>query len=409
MMEAIAMKRVTRTLLAVSLATAGCGRFAFDSLTPGGGDGDGGIGDGRVGDGQRSDDAAPPAGWWDGDWHHRIKIMLGDPSQALLNVPLLVSLDASRINYSFTGANGRDLRFIDADGSTVLSYEIEKWNTAGDSILWVRVPQIDTGVTGDHIWLYYGNPSALAAQDSATLWSGYSLAWHLDEDPSAAAPQFSDRTANSNNGTTAGGIPANAQAAGKVGGAIAFDGADDWITGAGTASLRNIGDVTISMWVFRTAASRAEWLCDFSTPASEQEGNNHLYELSFDSSNNVALQWEFNAGSDEAAQSTVSLASAINQWTYITVVRSSTTNQVRFFENGAPLGGIVSYTNDPTGGTTGSFWFGGLPDNTSSKLPFLGRLDEVRIEPAVRSPAWIATQYRSMIDGFLTYGADETY
>jgi hypothetical protein len=403
MMKAIAMKRATLILLAVLLATAGCGRFAFEPLTPGDDDDDG---DGGVGDGPR-DDGSAPAGWWDGDWHYRMKLSFGDPGQPLQVVPIMVALDGVRFRYANARPAGEDIRFVDADNATVLPYEIERWNAAGDSYLWVQVPQIDQG-TGDFIWLYYGNPSAAAAQAPA-VWSGYSLAWHLDDNPAGTAPQISDSTANANQGTAAGGIPANAQGAGKVVGAITFDGADDWIAGPGTTTLRAVGDVTLSMWVFRTVAARDEWLCDFSTPMSEQEGNNHLYELSFDSSNNIELQWEYNAGTDEAAQSTTPLTAPINQWTFITVTRSVAANEVRFYQNGALLGAPVSYTNDPTGGTTGSFWFGGMLDTTSSKQPFQGRFDEVRVEARSRGPAWIATQYKSMSDTYVTYGAAETY
>lgn len=397
------MSRATLTLVVVLLATAGCGRFAFDPLTPGGDDDDG---DGGVRDGQG--DGGAPAGWWDGDWHNRMKIHLGDPGQVLQDVPVLVALDSSRFDNSGADPTGRDLRFVDADGATLLAYEIERWNANAVSDVWVRVPQIDVG-TNDFIWLYWGNPAAAASANPGGTWAGYALAWHLDEDPSGTAPQIDDSTANSNVGTTTGGIPANAQAAGKVGGAIAFDGTDDFITGPGSASLRSVGDITISMWVFRQAAARREWLCDFSTPASEQEGNNHLYELTFDGSNNIALEWEYNAGSDDGTQSTAPLASPINQWTFISVTRTVGTNEVRFYENGALLGAPVSYTNDPTGGATGSFWFAGMVDNTSSKLPFQGRIDEVRVESRSRDPAWIATQYRSMLDTFLTYGPTETY
>ena len=42
------------------------------------------------------------------------------------------------------------LRFIDDDGITELSYEVEKWNSSGDSYIWVKVPLIEnTSSTGN--------------------------------------------------------------------------------------------------------------------------------------------------------------------------------------------------------------------------------------------------------------------
>jgi len=390
------MNRALATLAVVLLA-AGCGRLQFDPIDLDGdaagsrGDGDDGTGDG----------APPPPGWWDPAWHSRIKLDLSDPGGTLLNVPVLVRLDPSRIDYTRTAASGVDVRFIDADNTTVLAYEIEQWAPPGASVLWVRVPQIDTGIP-DHIWLYYENPTAPDGANASALWAGYGLAWHLDDDPAAAAPQIGDSSANSNEGTALGGMTAAAQGAGEIAGSLAFDGNDDWIVGPAATSLRLTGDITIIAWVFRTAASRAEWIC-------EQEGNNHLYELTLDATNHIQLEWEFNGGSDEGVQSSLPLASGIGQWTMVAVVRDTTGKVTRFYENGLPLGTARTFTNDPTGGTTGSFWFAGMMDSTTSKLPFIGRLDEIRIEARGRSDTWIATQFRSMVDNYLGYGAPERY
>jgi hypothetical protein len=322
---------------------------------------------------------------------------------------LLVHLGPARINYSKTAVGGADLRFVDADGVTVLPYEIDQWQSGGTSYVWVRVPLIDAGGGADHIWLYYGNATATAAPNSGVLWTGYPLAWHLDENPAAPAPQIQDSSASNYDGSAVGAMPAAAQSPGKIGGALTFDGTDDWITGPNVASLRVIGDITIIVWMNRQVASRAQWLCDFGTPASEQEGNNHLYELTLDSSNNIEFEWEYSAGNDELAQSTQALTTGLSQWTMIAVTRDVAANEVRFYENGSPLGNPVAFGNDPTGGATGSFYFAGMLDGTSSKQPFIGRLDEFRLEPRVRSATWIATQYRSMVDSFLSYGAPENY
>ncbi len=68
--------------------------------------------------------------WWDEDWLSRRQITLNNASSSenLINFPILVKLDSSSIDYSKTQNSGQDLRFVDADGSTELSYEIETWN-----------------------------------------------------------------------------------------------------------------------------------------------------------------------------------------------------------------------------------------------------------------------------------------
>ncbi len=124
--------------------------------------------------------------WWDANWQNRRKITFDNTASGgnLTDFPVLVSLSSpANIDYAKTMDQGEDLRVLDADGTTVLKYEIEKWNEAGTSTVWVKVPQINSGVNTDYIWMYYNNPGETDAQDAANVWSnGYAGAWHLDED-----------------------------------------------------------------------------------------------------------------------------------------------------------------------------------------------------------------------------------
>ena len=40
---------------------------------------------------------------------------------------------------------------------------------------------------------------------------------------------------------------------------------------------------------------------------------------------------------------------------------------------------------------------------------FEGRFDEMRIETVRRSGAWVAAQYSTALDGFITYGSPEQH
>jgi hypothetical protein len=101
---------------------------------------------------------------------------------SLLDFPVLVVLDGGWFDYSQTQDAGQDLRFFDDDGSTPLPYEIEEWNEAGTSYVWVKVPQIDANSDTDFIWMYYGDPTAVDDQDPPGVWTaGYVAVWHLDE------------------------------------------------------------------------------------------------------------------------------------------------------------------------------------------------------------------------------------
>src|SRR5262249_17908984 len=84
-----------------------------------------------------------PPGGWDAGWTKRKKVVFDRATRAtdLVDFPLLVVLDATRIDYASAKAGGADLRFIDGDGVTVLSHEIERWTSGGQSFVWVKVPK----------------------------------------------------------------------------------------------------------------------------------------------------------------------------------------------------------------------------------------------------------------------------
>ncbi len=81
----------------------------------------------------------------------------------------MIALDATRIDYASTVAGGTDLRFTLDDG-TALSYEIENWNSAGTSHVWVNIPSYAAYPTRTRIWMYHGNPAAANAQNSGATW-----------------------------------------------------------------------------------------------------------------------------------------------------------------------------------------------------------------------------------------------
>ncbi len=72
------------------------------------------------------------------DWALRRLLTINNATiGAATNFPLHAKLDASRISYAQAQPTGADLRFEDTAG-TPLAYEIERWNPAGTSTIWVR-------------------------------------------------------------------------------------------------------------------------------------------------------------------------------------------------------------------------------------------------------------------------------
>ncbi len=101
-------------------------------------------------------------------------------SAPLANFPVLVKLGAhiAGFDYADLQADGVDLRFADANGNE-LPYEVDTWNTAGTSYVWVAVSELTASAS---LKAYYANPQAVmpAYRTDGTVWSNDHVAvWHM--------------------------------------------------------------------------------------------------------------------------------------------------------------------------------------------------------------------------------------
>ena len=331
--------------------------------------------------------ADPP--WWNCSWKCRKKLTFNNSAQAenLVNVPVLVVLNSSRIDYSQTQNAGQDLRFIDADGTTLLAHEIEKWDETGTSYVWVKVPQIDASSTTDYIWMYYCNATAADGQNPTAVWSnGYVGVWHLN-DPSNSTRQ--DSTANNNDLTD---LNTVAAAAGKIGDAAQFVAANSeglYRTDATQTGLDPTGNLTFSVWANPTTIH-------LGVPLSKEESatvTGYRIRLNDSTVTFGCVVWNATA-SGSAGTTTTAVAGT---WSHITCVYDG--SQVKNYLNGVNetsanySGGIGNSTQDFQLGKRGTSQY------------FNGKVDEARVENVARSAAWISAQHKSMTDVFITYGS----
>jgi len=109
--------------------------------------------------------------WYDGDWAFRRPINIENSSGSVLsNEDVLVEYDtASLVSASKLQSDCDDLRFIDSNDTTVLSYWIESGCNTSSTKIWVRIPSLGVGTYT--INMYYGNPSEEIAPGTLT-WSG---------------------------------------------------------------------------------------------------------------------------------------------------------------------------------------------------------------------------------------------
>jgi len=311
----------------------------------------------------------------------------------LSDFPALVKIDGLKIDYADTEAGGIDVRFIDADGSTELDYEIESWNPAGASYLWVRVPTIDALSTTDQIWMYYGNAAASGAQDASGVWEAdYAAVWHLDETVTdeGTAGVHVDSTGNGNDGSQVGNDDVN-DTTGSIAGAQHFDGDDDHID-VPQAGLQIAGnEITIQVRAYII---------------SEPNQFPHVFGAGADG-RYWQLYWEQNRWAGRYRVDGMSHVIFSNQGmeqTWETVALAYDGSAVRLYRNGVEIGTDAA-TGDLDALTT-SFFIGGNP--ILSPRDFDGYVDEVRIASVARPVDWLEAQHASLTDALITYGAVES-
>lgn len=188
--------------------------------------------------------------WWDAKWQYRRKIAFdltdkgANIKENLADVPVLVRLHSGNFSFANARKDGSDLRFIGADDKSPLKFHIEKFDPKLEiGLVWVKVPQLAGGGSADSIFLYYGNDSAPAAQESGgTYDSSQVLVYHLNE--ADGAPK--DATAYGNHAVAfAGGHGTPA----VIGEGYTFKGTGEKIVVQRSPSLNFAKGFTFSAWV----------------------------------------------------------------------------------------------------------------------------------------------------------------
>jgi len=347
-----------------------------------------------------------PGDWWNAAWTHRVRLSIDNSAQAeaLSDFPVLVTLDAG-FDYGSTQAGGVDLRFVDADGSSLLAHQIESWDTSGSSFVWVKVPTIDASSSADFFWMYYGNSGAADVQDGANTFSNAYLAvWHLDETGSSIVSSAAGAISCTLEGN-GGGDP---DAPGKINGATQLDGTSGWFQ-CGTGNIDPLVHHTISVWAnldFTPTPPPASFpnymLVDLERYAPAPYAGLSLY---VENPTGAIGRWYDN----DYLYSTVLVPEGTWALVAIRGFLDASAGRLEVSLNGGPWTFLADgdtsrfLANTLNAPLTLGSWRGG-----GSACYTRGVIDEVRIASVERSEAWMRAQYLSMSGGFLTRGAAQT-
>ena len=346
------------------------------------------------GDGPLQDSIA--SGWWDVAWSSRRQLMFPNLGLAedFSDMPVLVKLDAGRIDYGKTRDNGQDLRFVGSDGSSLLSHEIEKWDESGSSYVWVKIPLLHGSSDVDSFWMYYGNPTALTGQNAEDVWgNGYAMVHHLKE---TSGTHF-DSTSNHNDATAVS-TTAQGSAPGQIDGADELRKAvPDLLLVQHSASASLASDLTLSAWVKPAAAG----LQGYQPVISKGVGGGvigYWLGMTYD---RVAFGYRDAAGTWYE----YATAGVLQQDTWYNLAATyeyaAGGSKVSVFLNGVLMnswGSVGALVEDSEALQLGA-------DSCPNYVD--GIVDELRISASARTAGWVYAEHKFSTDSQLQFGVEE--
>ena len=355
-------------------------------------------------------DAPEIATWYDNNWLYRKEIIVdaGQVAGDLTSFPILIGLDSDAELAAFAQADGDDILFTSADGTTQLAHEIEVFTSAtGELVAWVRTDLSSAEDT--RLYMYYGNSAAANQQDVTNVWdSDYQAVWHLSDAPTGAAGEINDSTSNNNHGTSEGSMDGADLVSTQVGTGLDFDGADDLIRVSDSPGLDSTASAaTFELWInwqnavdgdhqiVMTSSNRFTGGAQDGYEWASQGDRDHFYYPEGGTDPNYVL------GPNPYTNGT---------WHHVAVTQDFATRTVEIYIDGVAM----PTTTDTLSATWTTLanpddWlWGGNPDRATRY--FDGMMDEIRVSSVVRSQAWIQTSLASQSDPgtFFTLGSAES-
>lgn len=287
---------------------------------------------------------------------------------ALVDFPALIRFDAGVLREAGF-LDPATIRFFDRDSGTELAFDVDEWNLDGESLIWVKVPEIPSGATDKRISMFADG----GASDPTTTWTEFAAVWHLAVD--------GDRYANAAGSSYVGTGMELDDATGVIGRGAHF-------RGGGSTIALDPGPVMFDAWDAFTLELYVDAVRNpgnepviIDLPAADQpvRGGRIL------PSHTLQIDISFESGTTFQG---VSLASGFNY-----VVFTFDGQRLSVYGNGESQGSEMAGPRLIPATV--------LPELGGSNA-FEGVLDEVRISPVARDPAWVAGQYRAVTGSFAT-------
>lgn len=313
---------------------------------------------------------AQDAAWWNPAWSQRQKLTLDTGSNAAAvtgdagGATVLVRLFDGNFHFTATREDGSDLRFVAADGKTVLPHQIERYDSLlNEAFIWVKLPAVKAATT-DAFYIYFGNADAAMpaagkatdAYDADTL-----LAYHFGG--RAAAP--ADATANNNTAAT---VAATAEGS-LIGSGLRLSGTTPIsIPNSATLEWKQGQSLTVSTWL---------------KPGAPQDNAVILSRGDDKASLRLLLDKGVPIIQLNDARSQPGTPLAAGAWSHLALVADGKT--LNLFLNGALYasidGGLPALATPLV--------LGGLATESTGTSALAGELDEFSISRVARPAGWV--------------------
>lgn len=345
--------------------------------------------------------SVPVAQGWLSNFQYRKKITFNNSaiSENLINFSVPIIFNSSNTDFwGHVQTNGNDTRFIDADNTTELYYEFEKFNhTSDDMVAWVKVPQIDASSTTDYIWVYYGNSTVnfdSYSSRSSNAWdSNYVAVYHFKE---GSGSKITDSTLRYNATLYGSG---SHWTSGQIAGAYNFDGTSDYAVIAASTAF-DVSTFTIEAWA--KPISTLAW----TDIMGQNDTPNGPTKFQFSTGNSATnLASDFGGGPYPWHTLEAVRAFSDNVWNcYADRIDMANQNQ-SLWKNGTIVASALQ-SDYPCTYANGSAI--GIGADAFGAQKFKGIIDELRFSNIARSANWIKACYQYQVDrSKFTYASEE--
>ncbi|MEZ5410635.1 MAG: DUF2341 domain-containing protein [Acidimicrobiales bacterium] len=333
-------------------------------------------------------DRTDGTGWYQAQpWTRRITLSVAESAVdgTLTSQPVLVRLTSADLA-AHAQADGSDIRFTGADGTTALPHEIEAYDPgSGTLTAWVLVPSVDA-TTNTTVQMYYGASDAPAQAAPRAVWGNELAAWHLSRSRTGPAPSLDDSSTSGLDGRALGDTALTDTASGP---ANDLDGVTDRLESA-PRDLPD-GPLTVSAWFRPDVVTGSPVLLAQGDPSGTG-----AFELAVVAG---VPRFRLRAGAAlaEVSGGTVSAGA----WHLVTATWNGST--VTLYVDGAPAGAT------PASGATvdGSGIAMTLGGDAAGSRTLDGQLGEARVSVRAWSAAEVRFAYQNLADpgGTVTAGA----